>query len=743
MRLFLFTSFICLTICISPSYAKDATGTVTDKETGEPLYGASVHVKGTKIGTIANEEGQWTLSDVPHDDFTLEFQMTGYKTVEIKASGGVVHAALEVSMFNMGEVVVTGTQTKYLYEEAPVKTEVVPKRQIEMVEEPDLFGVLQYSPGVRVENNCQNCGFSQLRMLGLEGGYSQILINGDPVVSTMAGVYGLQQFPEQMIESLEIVKGGGSALYGANAIGGVVNIRLRRPMTKKSAVSFGYKAGDGHVRSDTGFFSEMVSDDGDFGIFFFGNARQRNGYDRNDDGFTDIGMLSGETLGFNMYYKLSTQGELTGHLHRMHEDRRGGDNLKKPNHQANISEAVKSDRWGGNIKYSHIVNRKLSFEAGYSFALAERDSYYGAGMDPNAYGSTDNPVHYLSGIMHYDLGEHMLTGGFSHITESLRDEAVSYNRVIDDDYTDFGVFFQDDFSFADRFTVVAGVRIDKHSLLDDPIVSPRLSGLIKINDGWKLRGNVSTGFKPPQVFDEDLHITQVGGEGHLHMNDDDLKEEKSLSVSGTLDYMGIVRDRLVQAGVTGFHTVINDQFQMVEADDPSTDYIEFIRRNGDGLSVSGVEFQFGVKPVQMLEIQSSFTFQGDELDSAEPDFGSTHLFRTPGQYGNVMIYYEPHHMVSIFSGLNYTGSMKAPHYAGYIASDRLERTDSFVTMDFGLTFEVGHKTFGNGKSKLKLGVKNIADSYQGDLDKGVDRDAGYIYGPATPRMFYASFELGM
>lgn len=727
----------------STAYAKDISGTVTEKDSGDPVYGAAVFVKGTKIGTITGKDGEWSITDVPHDDFVLVFQMTGYKTVEIEATGGVVHAQLEVSMFNVGEVVVTGTQTHHLYEEAPVKTEVVQKRQIEAIEEADLFGVLQYSPGVRVENNCQNCSFTQLRMLGLEGGYSQILINGDPVVSTMAGVYGLQQFPEQMIESLEIVKGGGSALYGANAIGGVVNIRLRRPMVNRSRVSFNYKTVDSHVRSETGFMSEMVSDDTNSGIFLFGNARKQNGYDHNDDGFTDIGELSAETLGLNMYYKLSNKGELTGSLHRIHEDRRGGDELDKPSHQANISEAAESYRWGGNLKYSHTVSRKLSFETGYSFALADRETYYGAGQDPNAYGRTENPVHYVSGMAHYSLSGHTLTGGVSYLTENLTDEAISYDRLIDDDYNDLGIFVQDDFSLTERFNIVAGVRLDKHSLLDDPVISPRLSALMKLTDTWSLRGNVSTGFKPPQVFDEDLHITQVNGEGQLITNSDDLKEEKSLSFSGTLDYIGELGDMLVQGGVTGFHTILDDQFQLIEADDPATDYFEFSRRNGDGLTVSGIELQAGVKPSAVLELHGSVTFQTDELDSAEPDFGSTRLFRTPEQYGNLMAYYDPHDCVSFFAGVNYTGSMKAPHYAGYIATDRLEETDSFVTLDLGMTYKLSHKKFGDGNTKLKLGVKNITDEYQDDLDSGIDRDAGYIYGPATPRMIYTGIEFGI
>ena len=743
MRTLPFVLLIVCLFCSQTVLAAEVSGIVTEKKTGKPIVGAAVIVKDTTIGTITNKEGQWTLLDVSSDDVTLVFRMTGYKTIELEATGEVIHAELEISLFNMGEVVVTGTQTNYLYEEAPVKTEVVTKRQIEMIEESDLYGILQYSPGIRVENNCQNCGFTQMRMLGLEGGYSQVLINGDPIVSTMAGVYGLQQFPEQMIESLEIVKGGGSALYGANAIGGVVNVRLRRPMRTQSNVSFDYKMAGSHVRAETGFFSEVSDNSSALGIFIYGNARQQNGYDHNDDGFTDIGKLSGEMLGFNMNYRISNQRELTGYLHRIHEDRRGGDRLTMPSHQANISEAIETYRWGGNVKYSETFNRNLSFNAGYSFALADRNTYYGAGQDPNAYGRTENPVHYLSSLLNYNTGAHNFTVGVTHTMEMLLDKAVSYNRIIDDDYTDTGTFIQDTFSIGEKYTFVTGVRIDKHSLLDDPVISPRISAMAKITDAWKLRGNISTGFRPPQVFDEDLHITQVNGEGQVITNADDLTEEKSLSFSGTLDYMGFMGDVLFQTGITCFHTILDKQFQIVEADDSSTEYFDFLRKNGDGMRVSGIELQAGVKPATSIELQANFTIQSDELDSPEPDFGSTRIFRTPEQYGSIMAYYIPHHRISIFTGLNYTGSMKAPHYAGYILTDRLETTDAFLTIDIGLTYELSHSETNGSEMNLKAGVKNLTDTYQDDLDYGINRDAGYIYGPSTPRMIYAGIDFGL
>lgn len=742
----IFCLFIIIGFCALspfPAYSESLSGVVTDKETGDTMAGVAVYVKNTTIGVLTNGEGKWTIHNILSGDAVLVFQMAGFKTVELNADEKTASVQLEPSMFNMGEIVVTGTATHQLYENTPVKTELVPKYQIENIQETDLYGVLQYTPGLRVENKCQNCGFSWLRMLGLEGGYSQVLVNGDPVVSTMAGVYGLQQFPEQMIESLEVVKGGGSALYGANAIGGVVNVKLRRPMINRGGISLDYKSVESHSHAETGFYSEMVSESMNYGVFVFGNARNQNGYDRDDDGFTEIGRNSSETLGLNLYVKTSKNGELTGYLHHIHEDRRGGDSLTKPSHQALISEAAESERWGGNLKYSHTVNKSLALEGAYTFALADRDTYYGANQDPNAYGRTENPTHIFSGKANYYMGSHLATVGFMQTYEHLRDEASGYNRIIDDEYTDFGFFVQDQVTFSGRYTLVAGARADKHSLLDSPVISPRLSALVKLSEDLKLRGSVSTGFKPPQVFDEDLHITQVNGEGQVIRNSDDLKEESSISFSGTLDFMKIIGPHGIQAGITGFHTILKDQFQTIDADDPSTDQLEFIRQNGDGLRVSGIELQAGYQTRRSCEIQGSFTFQSDTLDSAEPDFGSTRLFRTPKKHGTLTAFWYPEERLSFFAGLTYTGSMNVPHYAGYIDTDRLETSDPFLTIDAGTTIYLKHAKSGKGDIKLNLGVKNISDSYQKDFDKGVDRDAGYVYGPGTPRMWYAGVNFGM
>ena len=127
------------------------------------------------------------------------------------------------------EVVVSANRNETSRKVAPVVVNVMNARLFESVNSTDLAKSLNYQSGLRVENNCQNCGFPQVRINGLEGPYSQILINSRPVVSALSGVYGLEQIPVNMIERVEVVRGGGSALFGANAVGGTINIITKRP----------------------------------------------------------------------------------------------------------------------------------------------------------------------------------------------------------------------------------------------------------------------------------------------------------------------------------------------------------------------------------------------------------------------------------------------------------------------------------------------------------------------------------
>jgi len=690
-------------------------GKITDNS-NEALPGANISLTNTNIGAASASNGVYTIANVPPGEYSIRVSMIGYEVVEKKVTVRVnsrikLDFELDETVMEVDEIVITGTGTPELYSNATVKTSVVQRDLIERQKANNLAEAIDLQLGVRVESNCQNCNYTQVRLLGLEGHYSQILIDSDPIVSKMAAVYGLEQFPREMIDRVEIVKGGGSALYGSQAVAGVVNLMSR------------------------------VSKSGTSGGYLFGTMRNRSPFDFNKDGFSEIGKLKNQAVGLNWRLTPDKGGELALNFHYIHEERRGGDRFDLPPHQANVAEWIESWRYGGAVNWSKRTSPLFNYKAFLSFAYANRNTYYGAHQDPNAYGKTNNPL-LIGGLhTHYFFRGNLITAGIQAQEEFLRDEALGYGRSINDQYRDIGLILQDNIKFGSRnqSELIAGVRIDKHSKLDPIVTSPRIALKWNIKESLIFRGGLSTGFEAPQVFDEDLHITQVGGEGHIIRNSLDLKAEKSKTLYGGLEYREIVGVNALSLTVNGFYTRLQNKFILDKQDDPLTEEVEFYRLNGAGALVQGVETEVGLR-MKKAEIVAGITVQESKWEQPDPDFGSLNIFRTPNIYGSARLSYDLTNKVNLLGVAKYTGRMYAPHYAGYIEKDRLEHTPAFFTLDIVISYRaplVDHLF-----ATLTAGIYNITNDYQRDFDIGANRDSGYVYGPLVSRRTLVGISFG-
>ena len=146
----------------------------------------------------------------------------------------------------------------------------------------------------------------------------------------------------------------------------------------------------------------------------------------------------------------------------------------------------------------------------------DRNSYYGAEQDANAYGKTDD-LTWMAGAMYvgnYDkflFAPSVFTSGIEYNHNALHDVMTGYDRDMKQDVRIASAFVQNEWKI-NRLTILAGARLDKHNLIDNLIFSPRINLLYKPNDALQARMTWSTGFRAPQAYDEDLHLTAVGGE---------------------------------------------------------------------------------------------------------------------------------------------------------------------------------------------------------------------------------------
>lgn len=655
------------------------------------------------------------------------------RTVDLPASGVLppLDVVLEPAGFR-DDVVVTSTRTSRRLQDTPVRTEVVDTALMRAIGARTLADAVEYTTGVRVESNCQNCNFSQIRLLGLEGPYTQILMDGQPVVSSLAQVYGIEHIPQRLIDRIEIVKGGGSALYGSGAVGGVVNVITREPSRRGGLFESRVDVSRGLPNySNSGSFDWVAGDQRSNGMVFF-QVDDVKPLDVSGDGYTEVSRRALRTGGGRAsHYMLNGRGKLSGEVTVLSEDRRGGDLLRLPPDQATIAEWVDTRRIGVSTTWFHSINPSIDYRVTLAVADTHRDSYYGTGRDPDAYGVTDNVLVVGDSQVNQYIGRHTLTWGGQATWEDLRDVQPAYDRLTDAIYRNVGVYAQDAWAFASGWELVYGVRADRHSAVDRIIASPRMALKISPSDVLNIRASVARGFRAPQAFDEDLHLSSVGGEVRFIRLDSNLREERSTNYMLGAEWRPQAGRGQALFELNGFYTGMSDMFFNREDDDPRTNAFEFLKVNKGDARVHGMEVNAGWGIGDELVLQGGLVFQRARHDQPEPNFGSLDFFRTPRRYGNLTMTWTNHRLGTLFAGLRYTGPMTVPHYAGFIAEDTLTNTPSFVTFDASVAYPV----FASGGRKLTLTFagRNLTNAYQRDVDQGPLRDSDYVYGPRFPR----------
>lgn len=741
-----------------PKTDANLNGHVIDKNTGEHVPFFTVLLKGSTIGTATDETGHYFLKNLPIGTYTVRVNGVGYRSAEkqITLKKGETHELnfqVEEDIIQLETVVISANKNETNRMEAPVVVNVMTPKLFENTNSVCLAQGLSFQPGLRVETNCQNCGFQQVRINGLDGPYTQLLLDGKALFSSLNGVYGIEQIPAGMIERVEVLRGGGSALYGANAIGGTINIITKEPLNNLFSISHNLTAiGGSAYENTTSLNTSLVNGERNAGIYLFGTSRHRQHYDDNSDNFSEIGELKLTTLGFRSYYKPSTQTKLTLEYHNIREFRRGGNLFDLPPHETDITEQADHDINGGGLDflffskdYAHRLNIYSSVQH------TDRESYYGAGKDPNAYGKTFDltaiaGLQYSYNFNHLLFMPSTLTAGSEYSYNKLSDKMLGYHREINQQVDVYSFFLQNEWK-TEKISFLLGGRLDKNSFIDHIIFSPRINLRYNPVKDISLRASYSEGFRAPQTYDEDLHVTAVGGEVSLIQADPNLKTEKSGSYSVSADMyhtFGKVQTNLL---IEAYYTRLKNIFVVEPIGNDEEGNKLWERRNGSGAKVKGINLEGKIVPHKDVQFQIGMSFQDNKYNeprswSDDPDAKKTReMLRSPSRYGYFTLFASPFKNFSTALSGTYTGNMYVPHMAGYIEKDVLEKTGQFFDANIKLNYDL--TISGNYVLQLSCGVQNIFQSYQKDFDKGKDRDSGYIYGPGLPRSWFVGLKIKM
>lgn len=753
---------------IAPNTDANVFGHVKDAQTGEHVPFVVIKVKGTTIVTTTDNTGHFFLKNLPEGTFGIEARYLGYSSQTInvtikKNKSQEVNFTLNPSDTDIDEVVVSANRNETKRSMAPNLVNVIGSKVFDITQSTCLAKGLNFQPGVRTEDDCQNCGFTQVRINGLDGHYSQILVNSRPVFSSLNGVYGLEHIPANMIDRVEVVRGGGSALFGASAIGGTINIITKEPLHNSASFAHNFMSQGGANSFDnvtTGNVS-LVTNDNKAGVYAYGQTRTRQGYDYDGDGYTELPELNNQTFGLNSFLRLNPYSKLSLQYHGIHEFRRGGNKLNQAPHEANIAEQVEHNIQGGGLTYDfYSPNEKDRLSAYFSFQTTARKSYYGGigeGTEEDketaekAYGTTHNFT-YVAGTQYVHSFDKLLfmpsdlTLGGEYNFDGLKDFIIGYDRHFKQNVCIGSFFFQNEWKNK-QWSFLVGGRLDKHNLVDHIIFSPRANLRFNPTENVNLRITYAGGFRAPQAFDEDLHVGVVGGERLVTTLAKNLKEERSNSFSVSADLyhrFGNVQTNLL---IEGFYTDLNNVFALRQLSQPDAQGNTVQERyNAYGAKVLGLNIEGKATFTRWFSLQAGVTLQQSHYNEAiawndeVPEQKFKKMMCTPNIYGYFTASFTPIKRLTASVTGNYTGSMLVGHAAGSGVDEPVAvNTPNFMEVNMKLAYDFPIYKYIN--LQVNGGIQNITNAYQKDFDKGWNRDSGYIYGPSLPRSYFVGVKV--
>lgn len=773
-------------------------GDIKSAKTREHIPYSTVSIKGTNIGTTADDNGRYKFANLPMGKHIIVAYSMGYKSLEKevyieKGKVAQVFFELEEDVLNLEQIVITSTRTEHYLKDVPIRTEIISARDIENKSASNLFQALEGTPGVRVENQCQSCNFTMVRMQGLGAEHTQVLINGQPMYSGLAGVYGLQQLSTVDVDKIEVVKGAGSALYGSGAIAGAINVVTKEPSFIPSTtldVQLGsYKTNKFDLNSS------MRNEKGNIGLNVFAQRYSEGAIDQTGEGLTQSEVMKKDgvsdrvmtdltNIGFGLFIddvflkndKLIIRGK------SVFEKREGGvmddDYFRNP--LTDGTENITTDRYETSLNY----NKKIGTNSELNLSLAYINHNRNATNDSylNDYMATHNDtVPDLRDMRPYLADENSLTStltfstniknhnlivGIQNFYDKLEESGMyvvvdesssymgkSYRSVAYKSAREIGLFLQDEWAINDKLMIVPGIRVDNHhseeeyisdqqvfettvfpkTNFEETAVNPRLAIKYKLSEKFTVRANAGTGFRAPYGFSEDLHL--CSGSPRVWKSSD-LNPETSKSYNLSLDYYA----KTIRISANMFRTDLKNKIGFTDADkNIATLGYDYQWKNIDDAFVHGIELSVVSNLTKNLALGVDLTYNQGEYKNVREDWIGTQyekeskfISRFPTSTANAKIEYTPKTWIFSLTG-NYQGTMYIDYYSEDATQSKIKKIKP--NMLFNVRASKSFKMF-----KLYAGVNNIFNYVQDE--RHLD-DAAFIYAPVYGRMFYGGISINI
>lgn len=567
-------------------------GKVVNVHSGDPLVNANIMLAGSQLGAASDRNGEFIINRVPLGTYQLKVTFIGYEpfSSSIIVSAGdkvVIEAKLREDFFHTQQVVVTATRTQKLMENVPVVTELVSQAEIAEKGAENLSEILADRPGIAIESGSSGERF--LYMNGVDSRRITVLVDNVPIAGKLNSRIPLDLIDSDKIGHIEIIKGPSSALYGSDAMGGVIHIITRD-------YSPGFRIlGNGRAGSDDRYSGNLSLSGTLKNLnYFFSGDHFRQGFDK---GAAEIDVTDTQTSSASSKIRynagslgsLELKGEFREDEQASESQFMGGysDNTARVTHYTSSAVWNKAFSPGFNMLFTGFYSDNFR-----TYKSARRNSTRPASIDT----TTDAIYGFKTDLTVVPISRAKLDVGFDFSSNDYDNQrlASSQNRK------QFGSFAQLETNPFDKLTLIVGGRYDKITDIDGSF-SPRFSVLYDLKSSLKLRGSFGIGFRAPSFIEQYSNFPMpIPGVPIKVVGNPDLKPEKSAGGNLGLEYLW---NSDVLLNFTLFQNRFKDMIVDYQADRSTYSYL-----NVASATIRGLELQTALYLLNNLTTTLSYNY---------------------------------------------------------------------------------------------------------------------------------------
>ncbi|MGE3841225.1 MAG: TonB-dependent receptor [Vicinamibacterales bacterium] len=524
------SSAVLFVLSLSASGASGAAAqaltavTVSVRSASGPVSGATVVIG--MASTDTDGTGRAVLRVAP-GPASLLVTKPGFADVQqsVTVAEGTMDVVVDLVAVPVVEeevVVVASTRSGRGVEDQPTRVEVLGREEIEekMLMTPgDIVMMLNEMGGLRVQATSPSIGTASVRVQGMKGRYTRFLSDGLPLFGQQVGGLGLLQIPPMDLGQVEVIKGVASALYGAGAMGGVVNLLSRRPEDEPAADLLVNRSTLGATDA-VAFLAAPLASTWRLTVLAGGHHQAR--HDRDDDGWADLAGYNRAVVRPRLFWD-NTTGQsafLTAGITA--ENRHGGTmpGATLPAIGTAFAEALDTRRYDVGGTAQAIVDERFVLTARGAAAWQRHDHLFGEARERDRHETVFGEV-----ALRGTSGRHTWVAGAAYERDDYTPTDVSRFSYT---YKVPGLFAQDDVDLTSWLSVSAGARVDWHSEYG-AFVSPRVAALLR-GGVWTSRVSVGRGFFATTPITEE---TEAAGLTRLEIVRP-LRAERGTSISADL-----------------------------------------------------------------------------------------------------------------------------------------------------------------------------------------------------------------